>query len=389
MSLTKAPVERVKTTVRKARIRWRTVSHVTRFVVFGLVLLVLLARWMAPYEVQRYVNRTLNKNKDYGGRVGQVHLHIYRGAYSIDHIDIVKRSGKVPVPFVSMKTLEFSVAWRDLFHGKLVSDVNVDQARLNFVQGPTEQQSQTSADTNWVTTLENLAPFDINHCDVRQSEVWYHDFHSTPQVHVYMTNLFLVATNLTNVRQANTNLPAGFVLRATTIGHGDLRLTLHLNPLAQKPTFQLQAAVTNMDLASLNEFLRAYAKADVVQGNVSVYTEMAAADGRFEGYVKPLITDLKVFNTVNKGPIQVVWEAIVAFLAQTFKNHPNDRFGTQIPFTGSFDNPKVGVWVTVMNVLRNTFIKAIEPGIDNTITPQKVRQDLQQPQNNPATPNKK
>ena len=388
MNATKTPVDKVKTTVRKVGIRWKTVSHVTRFVVFGLILLLLLARWMAPYEVQRYVNQTLNRNKDYGGRVGQVHLHIYRGAYSIDHIDIVKKSGKVPVPFVSMKRLEFSVAWRDLFHGKLVSDVNVDQARVNFVNGPSDQQRQTTVQKSWVKTLEDLAPFDINHCVVRQSEVWYHDFHSMPQVHIYMTNLFLTATNLTNMRQANTNLPAGINLQAVTVGQGDLRLGLKFNPLNEKPTFHLQAAVTNMDLTALNEFLRAYAKADVAQGRVSLYTEIAAADGRFEGYLKPLVTDLKVFNTQDKNPIEVVWEAIVAFVAQTFKNHPNDRFGTQIPFSGTFDNPKVGVWDTILNVLRNTFIKAIQPGIENSITPEKVRQDVQQQKNSAAKPAK-
>jgi len=119
-------------------------------------------------------------------------------------------------------------------------------------------------------------------------------------------------------------------------------------------------------------------KRDVSQGRISVYAELAAADGRFEGYVKPLVKDLKVFNTRDKGPLEVVWEAMVALVAQTFKNHPNDRFGTVIPFLGTFDNPKADVWDTILNVLRNTFIKAIQPGLEQTITPDKVRQDAQQ-----------
>jgi hypothetical protein len=83
-------------------------------------------------------------------------------------------------------------------------------------------------------------------------------------------------------------------------------------------------------------------------------------------------------NLQDKNPVQVVWEAVVAVLAQTFKNHPNDHFGTQIPFSGTFANPQVDVWTTIVNVLRNTFIKAIQPGLDATITPQKVRQDTRQ-----------
>ena len=109
MSATKTSTEKVRTTVKKVRTRWQTAPSVMRFVIFGLVLLLLLARWMAPYEVMRYVNRTLNRHPEYGGKVGQVRLHIIRGAYSIDHVDIVKKTGKVPVPFVSAKTVEFSV----------------------------------------------------------------------------------------------------------------------------------------------------------------------------------------------------------------------------------------------------------------------------------------
>jgi hypothetical protein len=375
VNATNSPAEKVKSTLKKARTRWQTFSHFTRFGLFGLILLLLVARWMAPYFVQRYVNRTLDHHPEYGGRIGQVRLHLIRGAYSIEHVDIVKKTGQVPVPFVSAKTVEFSVHWRALLHGELVTKIDVDQARLNFVQGPTKQESQTGIQKSWVAILEDLTPFKINRCVVRESEVWYHDFHSNPQVHVFMTNLLLVATNLSNIRETGTELPASFRLHAFTIGGGDLRLALRANPLAPKPTFDLKAAVTNMDLTALNDFLRAYAKADVAQGRVSVFAEMAAAEGRFQGYVKPLVTDLKVFNVQDKNPIEVVWEAIVALVAQTFKNHPNDRFGTQIPFSGTFDNPNVDVWTTIVNVLRNTFIKAIPPGLNNSVSPETVRQN--------------
>ena len=46
-------------------------------------------------------------------------------------------------------------------------------------------------------------------------------------------------------------------LQRSEFGHGDLQLGLHANPLAAKPAFQLKAAVTNMDLTALNDFLRA------------------------------------------------------------------------------------------------------------------------------------
>src|SRR5512140_3365478 len=109
--------EKVKTTLKKARTRWQTASHFARLVIFGLIVLLIVVRLAAPYVLQHYVNRTLNRHPEYGGRIGQVHLHLIRGAYSIEHVDILKRSGKVPVPFVSARTVDFSMDWRELFHG--------------------------------------------------------------------------------------------------------------------------------------------------------------------------------------------------------------------------------------------------------------------------------
>lgn len=367
-------LESIKTTLKKARTRWQTVSHAFRIGVVLAALLLVFLRLAAPTVVQRYVNRTLDRHPQYGGQIGQVHLHLLRGAYSIEHVEIMKKTGQVPVPFLSARSIDLSVGWRELFHGALVGEITVEQAQLNFVKGPTEAESQTGIQKSWAAILQDLFPIKINRCELRHSQVWYHDFHSNPQVHVYLTNMLLVATNLSNLRDPQLELPSAVRIDGTTIGDGQLHLSLRMNPLAQKPAFDLKATVTNINLVALNEFLRAYAKADVTQGRLGVFAEVAAADGRFEGYVKPLVSELKVFNLKDKNPFEVVWEAIVALIAQTFKNHPNDRFGTKIPFSGAFDRPNVDAWETVLNVLRNTFIKALQPAIEGTVTPEKVRE---------------
>ncbi|MFO1501211.1 MAG: DUF748 domain-containing protein [Verrucomicrobiota bacterium] len=359
--------------LKRTRTYWQRLSHAGRLVVLGLVLLLIAARLAAPLVLQRYVNRTLDRHPEYGGQIGQVHIHLLRGAYSIEHVEIVKKTGQVPVPFLSARTVDFSVHWRELFHGSVVAQIQVDRAQLNFVKGRTKEDSQTEIQKSWTALLQDLYPFQINRCEIRDSQVWYHDFYSNPQVHVYLTNMLLVATNLSNVRDTRQELPAAINVRGITIGHGHLDASLRLNPLASKPTFDFKAAVTNMNLPALNGFLRAYAKADVRAGRLDVFAEAAGVHGRFEGYLKPLATDLKVFNTEEKNPIQVVWEAIVALVAQTFKNHPNDRFGTKIPFAGTFDDPQVDAWETILNVLRNTFVQALQPRIEDSESPRKLR----------------
>jgi hypothetical protein len=55
-------------------------------------------RLALPHVVRNYVNRTLSKIPDYRGEVGDIDIH-WRGAYTIHDANVVRTSGKVPVPF--------------------------------------------------------------------------------------------------------------------------------------------------------------------------------------------------------------------------------------------------------------------------------------------------
>jgi hypothetical protein len=150
-------------------------------------------------------------------------------------------------------------------------------------------------------------------------------------------------------------------------------LALKFNPLESEPTFDLNLALTNMNMTALNPFLEAYAKVNVKRGTFDVITEMFGDDGRFEGYVKPLMKDLDILDLDKdaKNPIKLAWQAIVAGVVKIFKNHPEDQLATKIPISGTFDQKGVDLWTTVGNVLRNAFVHAFSPTFDQTVGPSK------------------
>ena len=73
-----------------------------------------------PWAVRDYVNRTLDRNPLYAGNIGPVQIHLWRGAYTIHEIRIVKTSGKVSVPFFAAPAVDLSVEWGALWHGAVV-----------------------------------------------------------------------------------------------------------------------------------------------------------------------------------------------------------------------------------------------------------------------------
>src|SRR6185312_15487386 len=93
------------------------------YVLLGLIVLLCIVRLMLPWIVQRYVNRTLDRNQMYSGTIGQVEIHLLRGAYSIRDIKLNKTTGDVPVPFFSAKRVDFAIQWNALMHHRIVARV--------------------------------------------------------------------------------------------------------------------------------------------------------------------------------------------------------------------------------------------------------------------------
>jgi hypothetical protein len=97
--------------------------------------------------------------------------------------------------------------------------------------------------------------------------------------------------------------------------------------------------------------------------------EGAGKDGKFVGYFKPLIKDLDVIGPEDKDDniLEKFWETTVSVVGIIFKNQRHDQVATKVPIEGTFEKSKVRVLTAVFEVLRNAFIEALRPSLDNEI----------------------
>jgi hypothetical protein len=77
----------------------------------------------------------------------------------------------------------------------------------------------------------------------------------------------------------------------------------------------------------------------------------------------------------NKTPLAIIWEGMVQSAAFMFKNHPRDTLATRIPIAGTYQKSEVGIWSAIGNLLKNAFLSALVPKVDETVTINKVRAD--------------
>lgn len=98
----------------------------------ALLLLLLALHLALPYLVRDYLNGKLADMGDYRGHIADVDLALWRGAYRIDGLSIVKDNGKVPVPFLDAPSIDLSVSWQALWddHAVVARVVRASAAQL-------------------------------------------------------------------------------------------------------------------------------------------------------------------------------------------------------------------------------------------------------------------
>jgi hypothetical protein len=101
-----------KSPKRKGRSRKR----IAAITLLTIIVIVICIRLMLPRGVRWYVNRTLDRNLLYQGKIGDVSLSLWRGAYSISDIRLIKKSGNVPTPLFHADRLELAIQWNDIIH---------------------------------------------------------------------------------------------------------------------------------------------------------------------------------------------------------------------------------------------------------------------------------
>jgi len=362
------------------------------WLVIGIIAALLLAvRLALPSVIRHAINQRLAEVEGYSGTVTDIDLQLFRGAYQINGVSILKRENARLEPFFSAELVDFSLAWRELFHGRIVSDIFLDAPRLQLTASGTPVDAGDEG-RRWQDVITDIFPIEITRLEIRRGELGFVDATSQPRVNVSIRDLHAVATGLRNAPTPESGPnPARLDARGTTIGNGRFTLSAQGDPLADQPTFTLKLDLKDVELVAFNDFLEAYANVDVSAGVFQLYLEIEAGGGAFAGYVKPFVehVEFKNISDENKGVWRRMWESIVSGVSSLVKNDDRDQVATRIPFSGNFEKTKVGVWSTIVHLVRHGFGRPIPEGHDDApllTTDLKQRQEADAAEAKPQVP---
>ena len=342
----------------------------TVLITLGILLLV---RMSLPYAAQWYINDTLDKGKEFTGSVGDVDIMLWRGAYSLENVEIFKRNGEVEQPFFNVKEVDISVLWSALFNGAVVGEVALTKPEINFVDGASDASSQSGKDENWLYLADQIVPLKVDRFTITDGTIRFINPEASPRINLELHDIKATAINLVNSRDLAKDLVAKLTATGQTQEQGTVTLKSSLNPATPKPTFDVDLQANDVALVNFRHFLDTYAPFDLEAGTLELAVELASDNGRISGYAKPILHHVEVFSWKgdierdDDGFFRGIAEALSGFIAELFENQSEDQIATRVPISGTIDDVDTPILTTIGGILRNAFIKAIRGNIEGSV----------------------
>ena len=349
----------------------------TAIVIGVLVVAGVAARLAAPTVAEHYVNRQLADLGEYRGTVSGVELHLLAGGYVLRDVTIVEVGSTNETPFATIPAMDITLQWRALFRGQAVGEVVMHEPVLNLVQGPSDEEQQLGAGVNWPQKIRDLSPFRLNVVEAQNGLVTFRAPGISTNDSLTMRDFQMRLRNLTNVQDVEEPAFAEIDVRGGMMGNAPVSLTGRIDPNETTPTFDVDFSIEGARLVDVNPWLREFLKVDAEMGVFSMYAELAAAEGRFEGYARPILEDPKfVDKDEDEGPFHKAWEGLVNLAAKILENREEEQVATQIPLKGEITDPDVDVLTTLVNLLRNAFVAAFSHSLEGSINLRDVASDV-------------
>lgn len=338
-------------------------------VLLGVLAVAVGARLVLPWMVRRYVRAELADLGAYSGHFDRLDIDLFRGAYTLNGLTLVKKAAATDRPFLTLESMDLSLQWGALLRGELAGEMVAQRPVLSLVEAEDRAREQVGRGVDWTARLRDLFPFRFDRVEVREGVVYFRAPGIDSGDSLALRDARLSLRNLTNVRDETQSAFADIELSGRMMTRAPFAMSGSLDPNAPSPTFDLNVSLEEARLTDVNPWLEKFLNVDAERGRFSMYAELAAADGAFDGYVKPIMTDASIadIGEADDGAFHELWEGLVDVALDILENPPTDQVATRIPMSGQLESPEAGTLVAIVNLVRNAFVGAFSHAIDGTI----------------------
>lgn len=325
-----------------------------------------VSNFLFPF-VSRYAVRKFQQ-QFHGYRIefAKLSLSSFSNKLCISKLRVYKFSAESDEPMVSIKQVEIKFSRTALCQNRIECDVQICKPGINFEMHKSQVESGNHDKKNSGIDI----PIILRHIKISEGQLNFTDTMIQPPLRLHIDQIDISGSQLSTINDPAQKLPGQIEITAKAY-EGSLKINIKTNLAVSPPLFDMDAEVRMINMVRLNELFMSYAKFEVSRGSLSLFAEAASAEGRFKGYVKPIIENLEVAGPQDEGTgfWHRLWENLLDIAASFLESDKeNKELATKVPLDGTLKNPHVHVGYAVIEVLRNAFITALKPSIDHEIS---------------------
>lgn len=321
-----------------------------RFILVFFGVLVLL-RILLPIVALKVINNKLASLPNYICVVHDLDISIMTKSIRLKNVEIIKRNGKVAVPFFT--TNEIYVHLES--YKARTSKVVVDSCRLNLVRAKTKETSQFWVDKELMEILANM-PLKQNILIVKNAEVHFIEKHPSANIDLSIKNINLEARNLENQSNSKEKYPATIIINGDFEG-GKLKVKADLNKQKKDPTLLIKASFSPIQLSRVRNFLQVYANLNVDSGSLSASSSFDINNGRLDGHIDPVAKNLVFHESSKKSEVKLIdriKERALNIASKLLGKGEPEKIETRIELHGPLGEVRVNAWDIILEGLKKS-----------------------------------
>ncbi|RZA04697.1 MAG: DUF748 domain-containing protein, partial [Proteobacteria bacterium] len=274
------------------------------------------------------------------GKVEDLDLHIFRGAYSVQNLEIHARqaSGKpCDKKILTVEDIDLSLSWSQLFKGRARLDIETFRPSLALdVLTKTLEQSrpaapETQASKGAESVWSTLVPWRIDSVEVTEGELYY-DLIGKDQTKPVLSHLEARAYGIEAGKHSSD--PVLFTAKANALDSALFLATGSVDLSKKTARWDVDLSAERINLALANPLLLQRVPLSFTTGLLDTYGELKGEGGNLKGYLKLLFSNMDVVAQGEdwKGFKHGVLEVLNSFVFTLLKSPKAQSTGTILVF---------------------------------------------------------
>lgn len=338
--------------------------------------MLIVARFVVPGILLKKINEKIaNSSPTTYAHINDLDLSLIFSSYRFD--GLILKSKVIPDAkgFFKIEGATISIAWRELLHGRIRADVDIQGMEVVFGHELNSLKKANSTNEKAVDAkdmLSHLVPIDVDRLTLENSRIYYEYAHDK-KVYEIFSNLQGRISHLSSYPEKKVLIPSMISIKGDLFGSATMSLTGRLLPLSRPMAMDMDIKVQSFELTQANPFLYDLVPFTFTKGKMDAYSEIKIENNELHGYVKPFLRNVDIISSQEKwkGFKQGALESVSALANIILKNRgPAKSTAAQIEFSYMNEKFDMKILKSFLTAIKHGYIEPLKEDFDHTVSVQ-------------------